>query len=351
MIKNDQQDLLYCSNEDEFIFYENGDGLSTHKSVYEQSFTKFHTYPPALDFQWVYSENDALKNDFENTKNHFGNSVAFQDFIDYEESSSSEFLVDEIFDFGLSSSPGSSTSDEWIENTSCVPRLSDKLDSALTVLTSKEMLSSLPLKEEYIVPEYVFIKVSSPVSEDSISEDDFSSNTSILISELLGLDQTPLPNKATNFNVINSSFINKSVIHPEETLKSSSLDDSRASKKLFSENVQSGCNDSYFNANCDSNQSLWQHESNYGKVKKTPLKKSLKTTEQKLRKKVQNRKAASRYRDKRKYELDDIFNGVTDLENQNNDLKGKVSSLQNEIDYLKNLMLDVIQARLSKKVC
>ncbi|XP_065659462.1 uncharacterized protein LOC100197237 [Hydra vulgaris] len=346
MIKSDQQDLLYCSNEDALNFYGNGDGLSNHdESIYDNSSTKFHILSTAFDFHWVYSENDVFKNDFgnfENAKNQSSSNITFQDFIECEESSSSDYFVDDMFDFGLSSSPESSTSDEWVENAACISLLSDKIDSSLMVLENREIISSLPIKEEYTAPECAFIDISSPVSEDSTSEDDFSGNASILISELLGLDWNLLPNKNTNFNVFNANLINEN-----EILKSSFLDEDCVSKKLFSKN--SDYNDHYFKASCVSNENVLQLESNYNKS--SPFKKSLKTTEQKLRKRVQNRKAASRYRDRRKYVLGDIFNGAADLEKQNNDLKGKVSSLQHEINYLKNLMLDVIKARLSNKAC
>jgi len=78
-----------------------------------------------------------------------------------------------------------------------------------------------------------------------------------------------------------------------------------------------------------------------------PYKKQ-KTTEQKLRKKAQNRTAATRYRIKKKDELKVMTEEADKLEEKNKELKGKVDGLRNEIDYLKNLMLDVIKARLAK---
>lgn len=77
-------------------------------------------------------------------------------------------------------------------------------------------------------------------------------------------------------------------------------------------------------------------------------KKKQKTPEQKLRKKAQNRTAACRYRTKKKDELKIMTEEADKLEEKNTDLKGKVEGLRNEIDYLKNLMLDVIKARLTK---
>lgn len=73
-----------------------------------------------------------------------------------------------------------------------------------------------------------------------------------------------------------------------------------------------------------------------------------KTTEQKLRKKSQNRTAATRYRVKKKDELSLMSDEADQMEEQNKQLRGKVDGLRTEIDYLKNLMLDVIKARLAK---
>lgn len=80
----------------------------------------------------------------------------------------------------------------------------------------------------------------------------------------------------------------------------------------------------------------------------SPYKRKQKTEEQKLRKKAQNRSAALRYRHKKKDELNDIVKVREDLEEKNKELKGEVQSLSNEIDYLKKLMLDVINTRLAK---
>ena len=181
--------------------------------------------------------------------------------------------------------------------------------------------------EEKMDSEYVFIDVASPLSVDSgsISEDDLSNNTQNLILELLGLNQTTIPEEVTTFNM--ATVTNDNIIPQQPTNSSLSLLDD----------------------NYATDESVWQmqHKSTFGKAKVGVSKQSLRTTEQRLRKKVQNRKAASRYRDKKKYELGDIFNGAAELEKLNNELKERVSGLQVEINYLKNLMLDVIQARLS----
>jgi len=88
-------------------------------------------------------------------------------------------------------------------------------------------------------------------------------------------------------------------------------------------------------------------ESNCDDVRYKPYKKP-KSKEQKLRKKAQNRTAATRYRVKKKDELKLMVEEADQLEDKNKDLRGKVDGLRTEIDYLKNLMLDVIKARLAK---
>lgn len=84
----------------------------------------------------------------------------------------------------------------------------------------------------------------------------------------------------------------------------------------------------------------------YSKPAKTKAKQ--RTKEQKERKKNQNRDAALRYRNKKKGELDMLFEEADKLENCNKELTDKVTEITKEIDYLKSLMLDVIKARLSR---
>lgn len=86
-------------------------------------------------------------------------------------------------------------------------------------------------------------------------------------------------------------------------------------------------------------------EVRYSPYKRT---KKQKTPEQRQRKKVQNRNAALRYRVKKKDQFHAMNAEAEELEEKNRELKGKVDGLRSEIDYLKNLMLDVIKARLAK---
>jgi hypothetical protein len=70
--------------------------------------------------------------------------------------------------------------------------------------------------------------------------------------------------------------------------------------------------------------------------------------DKKDRKKVQNKCAASRYRQKKKEELETADQECERLEKTNKQLKGKVESITHEIQYLKQLMKDVLQAKKLK---
>ena len=71
--------------------------------------------------------------------------------------------------------------------------------------------------------------------------------------------------------------------------------------------------------------------------------------DKKLRKKEQNRTAATRYRQKKKKEQDCTMDEYLELETKNKDLKDKVDSISQEIAYLKKLMADVYKARKQLK--
>ena len=81
---------------------------------------------------------------------------------------------------------------------------------------------------------------------------------------------------------------------------------------------------------------------NVKKEQKSPQEKLL---DRKLRKKQQNKDAATRYRQKKKAEMDLNHTEVETLENKNIDLRNKVEQMTNEIQYLKNLFADVHKAR------
>lgn len=74
-----------------------------------------------------------------------------------------------------------------------------------------------------------------------------------------------------------------------------------------------------------------------------------KTTDKKLRKKQQNKDAATRYRQKKKIEQDTVNVDLEQLEERNGHLKDKVDQMTKEIRYLKNLLVDVHKAKLKKQ--
>ncbi|RZB94410.1 bZIP 2 domain containing protein [Asbolus verrucosus] len=83
---------------------------------------------------------------------------------------------------------------------------------------------------------------------------------------------------------------------------------------------------------------------------KTPRKRSKPysrtgTVDKKSRKKEQNKNAATRYRMKKKAEVEVILSEEKQLSMKNEDLEGKISDMQREIKYLKGLMRDLFKAK------
>lgn len=76
-----------------------------------------------------------------------------------------------------------------------------------------------------------------------------------------------------------------------------------------------------------------------------PRKKSLKAHDRRLRKKEQNKTAATRYRIKKKNELDILLEEEAALEQRNRQLQSKHDDLANEVRYLKKLMREVFDNR------
>ena len=68
--------------------------------------------------------------------------------------------------------------------------------------------------------------------------------------------------------------------------------------------------------------------------------------DRKERKKIQNKTAALKYRQKKKEETKKVFTEVEILEAKNKELKNKVESITQEINYLKDLMAEVFKAKL-----
>lgn len=67
--------------------------------------------------------------------------------------------------------------------------------------------------------------------------------------------------------------------------------------------------------------------------------------DKKVRKKEQNKNAATRYRQKKKQEIKDILGEEHELTEYNEKLQGQVKDLQREIGYLKGLMRDLFKAK------
>ena len=83
----------------------------------------------------------------------------------------------------------------------------------------------------------------------------------------------------------------------------------------------------------------------YPKEKPTKIK----SPQQKKRKREQNKDAATRYRVKKREEQELVQKELTGLEKDNVELKEQVTSLSKEIEYLKNLMLEVYKTKLQKQ--
>jgi archaellum component FlaC len=67
--------------------------------------------------------------------------------------------------------------------------------------------------------------------------------------------------------------------------------------------------------------------------------------DRKERKKIQNKTAALKYRQKKKDETEQVTTDVEQLESRNTELKDKVESMTREIQYLKDLMAEVLKAK------
>ena len=75
----------------------------------------------------------------------------------------------------------------------------------------------------------------------------------------------------------------------------------------------------------------------------------VKSPQQKKRKREQNKDAATRYRVKKREEQEVVQKELAGLEKDNVELKEQVTSLSKEIEYLKNLMLEVYKTKLQKQ--
>lgn len=69
------------------------------------------------------------------------------------------------------------------------------------------------------------------------------------------------------------------------------------------------------------------------------------TEDKKFRKKEQNKNAATRYRQKKKAEVEIVVEEERDLQDENDKLKTRYADVRREIKYLKGLMRDLYQAK------
>ncbi|XP_065225781.1 activating transcription factor of chaperone isoform X2 [Planococcus citri] len=67
--------------------------------------------------------------------------------------------------------------------------------------------------------------------------------------------------------------------------------------------------------------------------------------DRKIRKKEQNKNAATRYRMKKKAEVEEVRNEEKQLEDRNKELKDKLEDINREVKYLKSLMRDVYRKK------
>ncbi|XP_045213351.2 cyclic AMP-dependent transcription factor ATF-4-like [Mercenaria mercenaria] len=71
-------------------------------------------------------------------------------------------------------------------------------------------------------------------------------------------------------------------------------------------------------------------------------------SDKRLRKKMQNKNAATRYREKKRHEKETLQEQEVRLSDKNKELREKVESLQREILYMKELMNEINKAKQSK---
>lgn len=76
-----------------------------------------------------------------------------------------------------------------------------------------------------------------------------------------------------------------------------------------------------------------------------PYSKQNNVEDKRVRKKEQNKNAATRYRQKKKLEIKEILGEENELEEKNKKLKAQFKDLQRETGYLKSLMRDLLKAK------
>jgi len=134
------------------------------------------------------------------------------------------------------------------------------------------------------------------------------------------------------------------------------VEDMQWSSGPSSPNSNSSCSGSSNFGDCSSDDPEWVPEpienfdENAGGPIKSPRKRSKpysrsSQVDKKSRKKEQNKNAATRYRMKKKAEVEVILSEEKQLSDHNDDLEHKINDMQREIKYLKGLMRDLFKAK------
>lgn len=341
MMENRKIDLSLGFNANDFIFFDNGVGFldNLNNKFNKEKSTPSNISLAGVDYSptWLMELNDSS-----------------QIFKTSLEDTYSLNILDDILD-GKPVSPGTNISnDQLVLDTPLASPISSSdescadLDELLLSACPDEVLSSIVESSSVPLAEHMYassIPVNevfqdqskaelSPVSDDSgfVSGEDSIDSSDLLMQFLNGgfdltfeEDEQPVVQEVPEINQEIESSTSSQVV---STIDFSILDEistetDNSVQPLTTYDVSSNDANRY-----------------------SPYKKK-KNPEQKLKKKSQNRKAASRYRSKKKIEMDTMLGEADELESKNKVLRDKVGGLKGEIDYLKNLMLDVIKARLS----
>lgn len=177
------------------------------------------------------------------------------------------------------------------------------------LIASIELLDTVSKESQLnITPDSIYVNYSSPVSSDET--DSFSVLSSQPSSPLLSTVDTNQFNEDSDYAV--SSVKGSQVSEQDFTkLKTSK---SKGSKARVS-----------------------PYDSDYDNIH-----------DKKIRKKMQNKNAATRYRVKKRIEKESLQEQEVRLSDKNKELKEKVESLQREIKYMKELMNEINKAKLRK---
>jgi len=132
-----------------------------------------------------------------------------------------------------------------------------------------------------------------------------------------------------------------------ENLPDWTSDDEEDSSESYSANSSPRSDDSFENTSqSNSNDDEWMPRPSSptsGKKRTRPYGRS--SEDKKMRKKEQNKNAATRYRQKKKAESDVVLDEERELQEKNDKLQVKFADVQREVKYLKSLMRDLYRAK------